>query len=101
MATPVWAAELEGALYVFSQTDTGKVKRIRNSSQVQVAECTAGGKIKGAWHDATACLVTDPAREQAAYSALRNKYGWKMKILDLGARISGKARTRTVIRVDF
>jgi PPOX class probable F420-dependent enzyme len=101
VSTPVWAAEVEGALYVFSQTNAGKVKRIRNFATVKVAECTSSGKLKGSWHDATASLVEDKAEEQAAYTALRAKYGWKMAILNFGSTLTGKAKTRTVIRIDF
>jgi PPOX class probable F420-dependent enzyme len=99
--TPVWVARVEEALYVFSQTDTGKVKRIRNFPQVKVAECTAGGKLKGAWYDAVAELVDDEAEKAVAYRALIDKYGWKMKVLNLGSTLSGKIKTRALIRLRF
>lgn len=101
ISTPVWAAAVEGSLYVFTQTDTGKVKRIRNFSRVEVAECTSSGKLKGAWHQATATVVDDREEEQAAYRALELKYGWKMKVLNFGSRLTGKVKTRSVIRIDF
>ena len=45
VATPVWfgpgAADL---IYVRSEAELGKVKRIRNDPRVEVAACTARGK---------------------------------------------------------
>lgn len=35
--TPVWMARVEESLYVFSQTDTGKVKRIKNFPEVRLS----------------------------------------------------------------
>lgn len=99
--TPVWMARVEESLYVFSQTDTGKVKRIRNFPEVRVAECTANGKLKGTWYDALAELVDDETEKAVAYKALIDKYGWKMKVLNLGSRLSGKIKTRALIRLRF
>lgn len=99
--TPVWMARVGEALYVFSQADTGKVKRIKNFPEVKVAECTANGKLKGTWYDAVAELVDDEAEKAGAYKALIGKYGWKMKILNLGSKLSGKIKTRALIRLQF
>lgn len=100
--TPVWAARIEESLYVFSQGQAGKIKRIRNSGDVRVAECTANGKLKGYWHVAKATLVESGSPEEAAaYEALLSKYGWKIKILNFGSKLAGKAKTRVVVRLDF
>ena len=99
--TPVWVARMEESLYVFSQTNTGKVKRIKNFPEVKVAECTANGNLKGTWYDAVAELVDDEAEKAAAYQALIDKYGWKMKVLNLGSKLSGKIKTRALIRLHF
>ena len=101
VSTPVWAARVGESLYVFTQIDTGKVKRIRNFSNVKVADCTANGKLKGTWYDAVATLVDEQAEQVEAYRALIEKYGWKMKVLNFGARISGKIKSRGLIRLQF
>ena len=44
-------------------------------------------------------IVEDPAREAAAYAALRNKYGLQMKILDFFSGIAGKKRKRKVLEI--
>lgn len=99
--TPVWMAEMEDGLYIFSQRSAGKVKRIKNFPAVRVAECTANGALKGTWFEARASLVKDPRESDRAYAALRQKYGWKMRLLDLGATVSGKIKSRALLRLDF
>lgn len=47
VATPVWFGEEDGKLYVMTISKMGKVKRIRNNPQVQVAPCTIRGKVTG------------------------------------------------------
>ena len=51
--------------------------------------------------DAVAELVDDEAEKAAAYQALIDKYGWKMKVLNLGSKLSGKIKTRALIRLHF
>ena len=45
--TPVWFARDGDALVVWTETNSGKVKRIRRSGAVTVARCTARGKPLG------------------------------------------------------
>ena len=54
--TPVWMAFLESknAYYLFSAGAAGKVKRVRNYADIQVAPCTVSGKITGPAAHATA-----------------------------------------------
>ncbi len=47
MRTAVWFAEENGKLYVFTNPNSGKVKRIRNNPAVRVAPCTIRGRITG------------------------------------------------------
>lgn len=47
VATPVWFAEHDGNLYIYSGGDSGKVKRIRNNGRVELAACNARGVVHG------------------------------------------------------
>ena len=38
--TPVWFAEEEGVLYVYTLANAGKVKRIRRDPHIRIAPCT-------------------------------------------------------------
>lgn len=99
VATPVWFARDGGSLWVFTAGDSGKVKRLRNSSRAEVAPCDVRGGLRGEWLPATATLVEDEATEERAYRALRAKYGWQMRLTDLGSRLTGKIGKRKVIEV--
>ena len=101
VATPVWCAGDGDSLYVFSEAKAGKVKRLRNSNQAELAVCTVSGKLQGEWHPARAELVDDPLEVERALKALRQKYGWQMWLADTGARITGRFDARAYIRVQL
>lgn len=100
--TPVWAAPLEGKLVVFSEGKAFKVKRIRNNGKARVAPCDVRGKVLGGWYEATARVVEgDAGFEQRAYRALREKYGWQMRMLDFFSSLAGKKNKRALIEISF
>ena len=96
--TPVWFAETGGKLYVFTASDSGKVKRLRRSSRVRVAPCDGRGRIRGDWREGVARVVD--AVPPAAQDALRAKYGWQKRLLDLLSRLSGRIHRRAWIEID-
>lgn len=98
VATPVWCAPADGWLYVFSESKAGKVKRLRNSDQAALAVCDVRGRLLGPWHEATAEIIEDAAEIEGALVALREKYGWQMRLADLGARVRGRFNARAYIR---
>jgi PPOX class probable F420-dependent enzyme len=98
--TPVWCATLaDDKVVVFSEGEAYKVKRVRNNPRVRVAQCDVRGKVLGPWFEGTASIVTDKAREQAAYAALRQKYGWQMRTLDFFSGLAGKKSKRAVLEI--
>lgn len=99
--TPVWFALLDGSYYVFSASDAGKVKRLRNFSESRIAPCTMSGKVTGQWMDTEAFLLDTPKGEATALKALHKKYGLKMKVTDFFSGLTGKKNNRAYIRVDF
>ena len=85
--TPVWFAAdpaedlsgLDARLYAYTMGESGKVKRIRNSSRARIAPCDMRGNVTVAWVDATAEIITGPESQQA--DALLNKKYWPWKQL--------------------
>ena len=74
VVTPVWAAEREGRLLIFSNPAAGKMKRLRNSPRASVAPCTWNGTLTGTPLPATArILATDELG--GMWGALTKKYG--------------------------
>jgi uncharacterized protein len=73
VATPVWCTGALGSLLVYTEADSGKVKRIRHDPHVTVAPCSFRGTPRGPAVEADATIVDD-VEEVAAL--LTRKYGW-------------------------
>lgn len=99
--TPVWIAALDGSLVAFTDGTSWKVKRIRSNPSCAVAVCDAVGRVSGDWRPATVRIVVDPAQEQRAYEALRAKYGWQMRALDLVSWIGRRIGRRVVLQIQL
>jgi PPOX class probable F420-dependent enzyme len=93
--TPVWAAPLDGRLVVFTDGTSYKVKRLRRDPRIRAAPCDVRGNVKGSWLDGTGRILDDDADKARAMAALRRKYGWQIRVLDvfswLGRRIGRRA----------
>jgi uncharacterized protein len=99
--TPVWFADADGRVYVFTAGESGKVKRLRHTPRVRLAPCNARGAIRGAWRDGTARLIGDPAAIAAARTAFRAKYGWQMWVLDFFSWLAGRIGHRAWIEIEL
>lgn len=98
--TPVWVAEHDGTLYVFSESTAGKVKRIRANGRAQVAACNFNGQvIKTDWVEGTARIVEDQSEIDAMYREFVGKYGLIMIITNFLARLSGRFERRAIIAI--
>ena len=96
--TPVWFAAADDKLYVFTASDSGKVKRLRRSGRVRIAPCDARGRIHGEWREGRARIVGAPP--PLADAALRRKYGWQKRLLDFFSRLSGRMKRRAWIEIE-
>jgi PPOX class probable F420-dependent enzyme len=99
--TPVWAGHDDQYLYLFSAGQAGKVKRIRNFEDVEVAPCTVTGTITGDWHQGKASILSDKDQIKHASYCLKQKYGWQMHSLNFLSRLSGKINKRAWIRISI
>ncbi len=75
VATPVWFADLGGTFGVITETNVGKVKRIRNNPRVTVTPCDMRGQhLDGAATlSATASIVAGDEALRVR-RAIRRKY---------------------------
>jgi len=94
--TPVWFVLHNDALYVYTEADSWKVKRIRRNPRVRVAACTMRGAVTGPWLDATASLVEGDER-LAADKLLNKKYFLKV-IFNVLTKINRHQRAMIRIR---
>lgn len=99
--TPVWIAAANKKLYVYSEGDAGKVKRIRANAKAQLAACDMRGKLLGDFVDASGRIVNDDTERKQAFAALQAKYGWQMRIANVLSRLSGKYAKRTVLAFEL
>src|SRR2546422_11510285 len=76
---PVWFAEEQGVLYVYTLANAGKVKRIRRHPRIRLAPCAMRGTVTGAWVEAEATIV-DATTAAHGHAVLRHKYGWMKRI---------------------
>ncbi|MFC3962655.1 PPOX class F420-dependent oxidoreductase [Nocardia jiangsuensis] len=94
VATPVWAVSEGDTLYVWTETNAGKVKRIRRDGTVTLQPCSATGKPTGDEIEHGSARVLDAAGTEKVRSLLRRKYWLTAPLLILGSNIRrGKGGT--------
>ena len=95
--TPVWFAESEGLLYIYSLASAAKVRRVRNNPGVRIAPCDFRGGVTGSWIDATATILDEEGAARA-HVLLTKKYGLVKRFGDLFSRWRKRARVTMAIR---
>lgn len=98
VATPVWVMRDGDHLYVITDPDSGKAKRLRNSSRAQVAPCDMRGNLTGDSVDCTAVLLDDAGTEKVQ-TMVTAKYGLMAKIFTLMGSIRRTLGQRDESRV--
>jgi PPOX class probable F420-dependent enzyme len=100
VATPVWFATENGKLYVTTNGNAGKMKRMRNNGRVLIGPSDARGNALGDVVEVVACELT---RERHAYasSLLARKYGFPYRMFSFAHIFIGWKRKakRTFIEI--
>ena len=99
VATPVWFAEADGELFIYSLADAGKVKRIRNNPRVRIVPCDMRGKPEGEWIEAKARILAG-GEASKANALLTRKYGLLKRIGNLFSKLMNRKRDAIAIRLD-
>ncbi|WP_328607675.1 PPOX class F420-dependent oxidoreductase [Amycolatopsis sp. NBC_00345] len=87
--SPVWAARDGEELVIWSERETGKVKRIRNGGHVEVQACDLRGKqTHGAKATGTARLLDDEGSERVRRAIARG-YGVVGQVMMFFSRLRG------------
>jgi uncharacterized protein len=80
--TPVWfGIDGDDRVYVRTEADAGKVKRIRNNPRVKVAPASSRGKPSGPLAEGSARVLA-PAESARAERALQANYGLGRKLYE-------------------
>ncbi len=79
VSTPIWFVEREISIYVWTEKNSWKVKRLSNDSRVRVAPSTVRGRVVGPSADGTAQIVSSEVKEEIE-NLMAAKYGWMMRL---------------------
>ena len=80
VVTPVWQATSGGVMYVVSDADAWKVKRIRRDGRVRVTVCDLRGRVKdGAVSAEGVARVLDEEGTREARAVVARKY-WMSRV---------------------
>ncbi|MFI6698269.1 PPOX class F420-dependent oxidoreductase [Streptomyces sp. NPDC050509] len=103
VATPVWHAVDGGVLFVWTRSDSWKVKRIRNNPRAVVAVCDVRGRIApGAPSAEGTARLLEGADLDRVLRLVARKYTWQFWLVDVPARIVRRGkRPHTGIAVSF
>ncbi|WP_030155222.1 PPOX class F420-dependent oxidoreductase [Streptomyces sp. NRRL S-244] len=101
VATPVWAVADGGELYVWTRSDSWKVKRIRNNGRVTVRACDVRGRVaQGAVELEGEARLLDEAGLARVRKLMSRKYTWQFWALDVPAALVRRGkRPHTAIAV--
>jgi PPOX class probable F420-dependent enzyme len=89
VVTTVWFAQANNKIYVWTAKKSGKVKRIRNNSAVEIAPSTHLGQPRGPVIKASARILS-ALEQHVAEQALNMKYGWQKQFFALIWRLKGQ-----------
>ncbi len=78
--SPMWFAQDNDALYLWTMADTSKVKRIRNNPNVNIAPCKRMGEVTGEWMTAHATIEDSPIVVAQVEAMLLKKIGLFFRI---------------------
>jgi len=91
--TPVWFAQDGDTIYVRTVANSGKVKRIRNNREVNIAACKVDGALLGDWLPAIAREAKDKETDRKTDRLLNKKYGLMKKMFALASALQGRKYT--------
>jgi PPOX class probable F420-dependent enzyme len=97
--TPVWFVNQGEILFVRTMANSGKVKRIRNNGQVNIAPCKMDGSVLGAWLPAKAHEVMDEDTGRKVDHLLDQKYGLMKKMFALASALQGRQYTVLEVKI--
>ena len=84
--TPVWVTKEADKLYVWTQGNSWKVKRIKRNDQVKLCKSDARGTPLSAWVSAKARVLSSDEDMAAMKNRMRAKYGLMFRLIILMGR---------------
>lgn len=97
--TPVWFAQDENTLRVWTQADAGKIKRIRRDGKVRIVPSTASGEPTGEWIEANAVVLNTSDEINHTKTLFRQKYGMMFNMFTFLGKI--RRASQITIKIDL
>lgn len=98
VATPVWLTREGDSLYVITDANSWKAKRLRNSDRAEVAPCDMRGTVSGPSTPARATLL-DEAGTARVNKMINAKYGLMAKAFGIRGTVNRLLRRPAEQRV--
>ena len=83
--TPTWFVLGQNHLYVWTEAESGKVRRLRRNPKLAIAPCKMSGSLIGPYLDAVATIAPDDSRADLQM-AFKKKYGLTLALSRLFSR---------------
>jgi PPOX class probable F420-dependent enzyme len=93
--TPVWFAQDGEKLFVWTESTSGKAKRVRNNGKVNIVPSRGDGAPLGNWIPASASYDDSPAAQQHVRALMAKKYGLMFHLFGLLGKLR-KAQNTTL-----
>jgi hypothetical protein len=94
--TTVWLVEDGGLLYIRTDPNSGKAKRIRYNPHVRVARSDMRGKVEGEWADGEAGQANEKELQRVR-ELFRKKYGLQIRLFGAISRLPGGHRDDSLV----
>lgn len=98
--TPVWFAQDGDILYIWTDPESGKAKRIRNNPGVKIVPCKAEGTPVGDWVPAKATIDDSPEGIEHTQNLFKKKYGMMFRMFNFSGKIRGAKLTSIRVQLE-
>ncbi len=98
IATPVWVTREGDSLFVITGAESGKVKRIRNNPNVELAPCDARGNLKGDVVAGTAEILDADGTEEVR-ARVSKRFGLMYKVMTVMEKVRGSGDGRVGLKI--
>jgi uncharacterized protein len=85
--TPVWFVQDGEKLYIWTESSSGKAKRVRNNGRVNIAPSRGDGAPLGEWVPANVGYDDSPTAQQHVQELMIKKYGLMFHLFGLLGRL--------------
>lgn len=101
VATPVWFVWHEDRVYVFTQEQSGKAKRIRANGKALIAPSDVRGNPLGEFVPACGRVLRDEEKITQVNRLFDEKYGIQRKLIGLMSRFRGGRQQESPFFLEF